>query len=115
MKHAKEKSQRISEAVFRGKKINYNFDVFPFNFEFEETSGVFIISRRTLDKIGKGHHKFMCIGQTESLAKELKKHKKLCVKKQKSIVVCLLAQPDEKKRLQIESDIKSVYTIPCLH
>jgi hypothetical protein len=115
MKHAKKLFNQISVATCRGAKTTYQFDVFSHDFEFTETPAVFIISRRKTDLSGKGHHKFICIGQTESLAKELKKHKKLCVKKQKSNVICILAQPDEKKRLQIEADIKSVYTIPCPH
>ncbi|MBX7171626.1 MAG: hypothetical protein K1X72_11770 [Pyrinomonadaceae bacterium] len=116
MKRKKEKSLRISEAVFRGSKTTYNFEVFPMDIEFQETAAVFIISRRKIDKIGKGHHKFICIGQTDSIIKELKKHKKgKCVKQNKANVVCLLAEADEKIRLKIEEDLKSAYRIPCLH
>lgn len=116
MKRKKEKSLRITEAVFRGSKTTYNFEVFPMEIEFQPDSAVFIISRRKTDKLGKGHHKFICIGQTESLVKEIKKHKKgRCVKQQKANVVCVLLESDEKARLKIEEDLKASYTIPCLH
>lgn len=116
MKRKKEKSLRISEAVFRGGKTTYNFEVFPMDVEFQEIPSVFIISRRKTDRFGKGHHKFTCIGQTDSLVKELKKHKKnKCFKQNKANVVCVLLEADEKSRLKIEEDLKTVYTIPCSH
>jgi len=116
MKRKKEKSLRITEAVFRGTKTTYNFEVFPLEIEFPETSSIFIISRRKIDRNGKGHHKFSCIGQTDSLTKELKKHKKSkCIKQNKANVVCVLFEADEKARLRIEADLKATYSIPCSH
>ena len=116
MKRKKEKSLRISEAVFSGKKTTYNFEVFPLDIEFQETPAVFIISRRKIDKLGKGHHKMICIGQTESIVKEIKKHKKgKCLKQNKANVISILAEADEKIRLKIEEDLRSAHTIPCLH
>ena len=114
MKHTTGLLNQVGTTVCRGTKNTYNFDVFNFDFEFAETPAIFIISRRKTDLSGKGHHKFLCIGQTDSLVKELKKHK-TCRRKQKANVVCVLTQSDEKKRLQIEADIKTIYTIPCLH
>lgn len=116
MKRKKEKSLRISEAVFRGIKTTYNFEVFPLEIEFQETPAVFIISRRKIDKHGKGHHKFICIGQTDSIVKELKKHKKgKCLKQNKANVICVLAEENEKNRLKIEEDLRLSYSAPCLH
>jgi hypothetical protein len=110
----KKKSLSIGEAVFRGKKETYNFEIFPIDFEFPETSAVFIISHRKLDKFGKGHHKFSCIGQTDSIIKEIKKHKKSkCVKQHKANVICLLAEENEKMRTKIESDLRTIYRVPC--
>jgi hypothetical protein len=112
----KKKSLNIGEAVFRGQKITYNFEIFPIDFEFPESSAVFVISHRKLDKNGKGHHKLSCIGQTDSIITELKKHKKSkCLKQYKPNVICLLPEADEKMRTKIESDLKATYRIPCLH
>lgn len=116
MKRKKEKSLKISEAVFRGNKITYNFEVFPLDIEFQEVPAVFIISHRKTDKLGRGHHKMLCVGQTDSIVKELKKHKKnKFFKQNKANVICVLPEADEKSRLKIEEDLKTVYTIPCLH
>jgi hypothetical protein len=112
----RKKPNYIAEAVFRGNKTTYNFEIYPLDFEFPDTSSVFIISHRKTDKNGKGHHKFSCLGQTESLAKELKKHRKSkCVKQNKANVVCVLLEADEKARLKIEADLKATYAIPCTH
>ena len=120
MKQRKKKSPKISEAVFRGKKAPYNFEVFPIEFpadiEFEDVPAVYIISKRKLDKNGKAHHALVCIGQTESIVNELKRHKKgKCVKKLKANVVSLLVNTEEKERLRIEDDLKAAHSIPCLH
>ena len=116
MKRKKDKSPKISEAVFRGSKTNYNFEVFPIDIEFQEIPAVFIITHRKTDKFGKGHHKMICLGQTESIVKELKKHKKgKCLKQNKANVICILAEENEKNRLKIEEDLRSAHSIPCLH
>ena len=116
MKQKKEKSPKISEAILRGKKTTYNFDVLPIDIEFQDSSAVFIISRRKVDRNGKAHHKFICLGQTESLLNELKKHKKgKCIKQNKANVICVLAESEEKNRIKIEEDLRFNYTVPCLH
>ena len=116
MKQRKKKSLRVGEAIFRGKKLLYNFEVFPIDIEFDEVPAVYIISKRKLDKNGKAHHALVCIGQTESIVNELKKHKKgKCVKKLKANVVSLLVNDVEKERLKIEEDLKSAHAIPCIH
>ena len=116
MKRKKEKSPKISEAVFRGSKTAYNFEVFPLDIEFQETPAVFVISHRKTDRFGRGHHKLICVGQTESIVQELKKHKKgKSLKQNKANVICILAEQDEKSRVKIEEDLRSVHTVPCLH
>ena len=116
MKQKKKKSQKLSEAVFRGKKSLYNFEVFPLGAEFEDVSAVFVISKRVSDKRGKGHHKFVCIGQTESVLGDIKKHAKgKCIKQNKANVICILAEKDEKNRLRIEADLRESHSIVCNH
>jgi hypothetical protein len=46
MKHERKKSTKISEAIFRGKKSLYSFEVFPLTAELEETPGIYVISKR---------------------------------------------------------------------
>ena len=116
MKQRKKKSQKISEAIFRGKKALYNFEVFPLNAEFEDVPAIYIISKRINDKLGRGHHKFVCIGQTESVLGDIKKHTKgKCIKQNKANVICILADTDEKNRLRIEADLRESHSISCNH
>lgn len=114
MKQKRKKSPKISEAIIRGKKTLYNFEVIPLTAELEETSGVFVISKRKTDSRGRGHHRFICIGQTDSVLKELKKHQKSkCVKQHKANVVCLLLEDDELKRVKIEEDLRLAHASFC--
>ena len=114
MKHERKKSPKISEAIFRGKKSLYSFEVFPLTAELEETSGIYVISKRKTDKSGKSHHAFVCIGQTDSITGEIKKHQKgKCVKQHAANVVCLLKESNEKNREKIEADLKAAHATVC--
>lgn len=114
MKQVRKKSPKISEAIFRGTKSLYNFEVFPLTAEFEDTSAIYVISKRKTDKLGKGHHAFVCIGQTDSVLKEIKKHQKAkCVKKNHANVVCVLKETNEEKRQKIEADLRLAHTSVC--
>jgi predicted transcriptional regulator len=57
-KQTRKKSPKISEAIFRGKKSLYSFEVFPLAAEIEETSAIYVITKRKTDKSGKAHHAF---------------------------------------------------------
>lgn len=115
-KPKKKKAKAISSAIFRGKKERYDFTVFPLDAEFEEVPAIYIISRRIVDKNKKAHHALVCIGQTESLLSELKKHKKdKCARKYAANSISLLREENERKRLKIETDLKAAHTIPCVH
>lgn len=116
MKHRKRKSLKIGEAVFRGKKTIYNFEVFPLDVELESVPAVYLITKRKIDKLGKAHHAPVCIGQTDSLTEGLKQHVKgKCIKKLKANVICVLQNEDEKSRRKIEEDLKASCAVPCLH
>ncbi len=116
MKHKKFPAPQIAEAVFRGRKTPYNFEVYPLNVEFNEVPAVYIISKRKIDRHGRAHHAIVCLGQTVSLAAELKNHKKgKCVRQLKANAVSVLLSENEKSRLAIETDLKAAHAIPCLH
>jgi hypothetical protein len=113
-KPVKKKIKPIGSAIVRGKSGRYDFEVFPIDAELKDGSAIYVISKRVTDKSGKGHHKFVCIGQTESLLGDLKKHKKdKCIKQYKANVICLLREEDEKNRLRIETDLRQAHTIVC--
>ncbi len=113
-KPIKKKAKPICSAVFRGKKDRYGFEVFPLDAEFEDVSAIYVISKRKIDKRKKGHHALVCIGQTESLLGEIKRHKQgKCVKKYQANVISILPEENEKKRLRIETDLKAAHTVVC--
>lgn len=104
----------IGSAVFRGKKERYDFKVFELDEKFEPIPAVYIISKRKTDRHKRGHHAVVCIGQTNSVLDELKRHRKgKCVKKHQANVVSILPETDEKMRLRIETDLKAAHTVAC--
>lgn len=104
----------ISSAVFRGKKSLYDFKVFSIDEKFEPVQAVYIISRRITDRRKRGHHKLICIGQTDSVTDGIKMHKKgKCIKQNEANVICLLKEEDEKNRLRIEADLREAHSVTC--
>ena len=115
-KIVKKKLKPIGSAVVRGRNGRYDFEVFSLDAEIKDGSAIYVISKRMTDKSGRGHHKFVCIGQTESLLIDLKKHAKgKCIKQHKANVICLLREESEKNRLKIETDLREAHTIACNH
>ncbi|HVE57243.1 MAG TPA: hypothetical protein VNB22_10475 [Pyrinomonadaceae bacterium] len=113
-KPVKKKIKPIGSAVVRGKNGRYDFEIFPLDAEIKDGSAIYVISKRITDKGGRGHHKFVCIGQTESLLGEIKKHKKdKCIKHYKANVICLLREDSETNRVKIETDLREAHTIFC--
>ena len=113
-KPKKKKAKPIGSAIFRGKKERYGFEIFPIDAELEDVSAIYVISKRKTDKLKKGHHALVCIGQTESVLGEIKRHKKgKCVKKYQANVISILPEENEKKRLRIETDLKAAHTVMC--
>ena len=110
----RKKLKRIAEAVFRGKKSQYSFDVFPLTNDIEDSPAVFIFSRRQIDKSGHGHHFVSCIGETDSVLSEVKRHKRnKCVKQNGSNVVCILREDNEAKRVSAIEDLKLNRSFIC--
>jgi hypothetical protein len=108
------KAKPISSAVFRGKKDRYDFNVFALDETFEAVPAVYIISKRKTDRLKKGHHALICIGETDSICDEIKRHRKgKCVKKHDANVISILPETNEKKRLKIETDLKAAHAVVC--
>lgn len=117
MKHPpRKKVRKISDAVFRGLRSIYTFAVYPVTAELADQPGVYIFSRRVTDKFGGGHHRIICIGQTDSLATDIKKHKRnKFLKQYEANVLCLLREQDEEARISAESDLKEAHSCVCVH
>lgn len=111
----KVRSAKISEAVFLGKKGSYTFDVYPLTAELPESAAVFIFSRRKMTKGGHVSHAVSCIGETDSVTVELKKHRRArCVKQNESNVVCVLREDNGKSRSSVLTDIAEARTFGCV-
>ncbi|MBA2621155.1 MAG: hypothetical protein H0U87_08140 [Acidobacteria bacterium] len=114
VKPKKKKAKAISAAVFRGRKARYDFQVFPLDAEFDAAiSAIYVISKRKTDRNKRAHHALVCIGQTESLSGEIKRHAKKCIKKHAANVISILPETNEKRRLKIEEDLKAAHSIAC--
>ena len=110
------RSSKLSEAVFRGKRLLYTFDVYPLAAkDITDGPAVFILSRRHIDRFGSGHHSAICIGETDSIVSEIKHHKRSkCVKEHGANVVCLLKEPSEGTRAGLVEDLTSARRFSCV-
>ena len=114
-KSRKRRSAKISDAVFRGKKGDHTFEVYPFGGEVPDEAAVFILSRRKLLRSGHVSHAVSCIGETLSVAAELKKHRRSkCVKTNESNVICVLREENEKNRNLKLIDLTSARMFGCV-
>lgn len=109
------KSAKISDAVFRGRKGEYTFEVYPLAAEVPETPAVFILSRRKIHRTGHVSHAVSCIGETGSVQAEVKRHKRSkCVKHNETNVVCVLRDESEKSRALVLDDIAGARSFGCV-
>ena len=115
MTQARKRIRKLSMAVFRGAKTEYNFDVFPISPSITDSAAVFIFSRRSVDKQGRAHHAASCIGETTSLVSEIKRHRRAkCVKGNEANVVCVLKESDQRVRADLVSDISEARVFCCI-
>ncbi|MGI9056191.1 MAG: hypothetical protein ACR2F2_10370 [Pyrinomonadaceae bacterium] len=114
IKPRKKPIRAISSAVFRGVQSQYDFKVYAINEIPKQEQAIYIISRRVTDRHKRGHHKLVCIGQTDSIRESIRKNKKgKCIKENAANVICILAEADEQKRQKIEADLKAAHSIVC--
>jgi hypothetical protein len=105
----------LSTAVFRGSRLQYNFDVFPISPAITDSAAVFIFSKRLIDKKGRAHHAVSCLGETSSIASEIKKHKRArCVKGNEANVICILKEADKAARSGVIEDIRTNRNFSCI-
>ena len=83
--------------------------------EFPEAAAVFIITRRMVDRNRFAHHASVCIGETESVRSELKKHKRAkCVKYGSANTVCILRESEHDVRGAIIEDLTEAHSYGCI-
>jgi hypothetical protein len=115
MTHAPKRVRKLSTAVFRGSRSEYTFDVYPLSTAITDNPVVYIFSRRKVDKLGRWHHAVSCVGETQSIVSEIKKHKRArCVKGSESNVVCIIKEADRRTRSGVLDDIASARAFSCV-
>jgi len=113
MKHAP--TRKLADALFRGQSTDHFFKVYPVAAAITDQPAVFIIARRIIDHRGHGHQLAICIGETESTLKELKKHKRAACAKENAVnVVCLLKEKDAKIRETVIEDLLARRRFVCI-
>jgi hypothetical protein len=115
MTHTRKRIRKLSTAVFRGCRTEYDFDVYPISTAITDNPAVFIFSRRLVDKLGRWHHAVSCVGETESVVAEIKRHKRArCIKGNDANVICILKEVDSGLRRGVLDDIAAARTFSCV-
>ena len=108
-------TRKLADALFRGLESEYSFKVYPLTANITDQPAVFIISKRIIDKRGKGHQVVICIGETDSTLNELKKHKRgKCVKENSGNVVSVLKEKEKTSRLDVIKDLTACRSFSCV-
>lgn len=110
---------KLGEATFKGKSGTvYTFNVYPCDQTFNEISAVYIISKRIKNENDGYNHTVLYVGQTENIPDRFGEnfcnhHKGKSFISHQASAICILQQNNEKKRLEIESDLCSYYNPVC--
>ena len=115
MTHTRKRIRKLSTAVFRGSRSEYSFAVYPITTAITDNPVIYIFSKRKLDKHGRAHHTVSCVGETQSIVSEIKRHKRArCIKGNEANVVCILREGDRTARTGIRDDIAAARAFSCV-
>lgn len=105
---------KIADAEFKGKTGIYSFQVYPLETTFNSVGAVYIFTKRTVDASGKGTHKLIYIGQTDSLADRIPSHEKWpCIQRNNANCICIHRDDNATSRLSKEADLLAAEKPPC--
>jgi hypothetical protein len=116
MKHPQiRRVRKLGDAVFRGAKSVYTFDVFPLTTDIRDGAAIFIISRRIVDRFKTGHHHTICVGETDSIVSEIRRHKRAkCAKSNEANAICVLREEDDVMRSNVIEDLVAARSFSCI-
>ncbi len=93
---------------------DYEFTIYTSADNFKAVGGVYCMSKRTVNKEGKGEHATIYIGQTGDLSTRFDDHhKQKCFDKHGANRISIHLVSDKKKREAIEEDLIKAYQPPC--
>jgi hypothetical protein len=94
--------------VFGQSHSQYTFGMYDYPGNWKPLAAVYIITKRTVDAEGKGRHTGIYVGQTSNLSERHEDHHKQdCFKGKGANCIGVLIEKNEKRRLEIEADIRN--------
>ena len=90
--------------------IRYTFEIFAWGQAFNPIGAVYFITKCD----GQGNHTSIYVGQTRDLSERFDNHHKAsCFQRHGANRICVLVEGQEKRRLEIETDLIRSYHPPC--
>ncbi len=92
----------------------YELDVFPRHDIFKPLGAVYFLAKRIPFAEGEAEYTWICVGQSADISQRpFDPSRKPCIDEHEANSVCLLIEPDEKRRLAIVADLQAAYAPPC--
>ncbi|MBW9267381.1 MAG: GIY-YIG nuclease family protein [Candidatus Thiodiazotropha sp. (ex. Lucinisca nassula)] len=88
----------------------YRFTVYPWGTQFQSFGAVYTVLRNN----GGGRYSILYVGQTGDMEERFDDHhKQRCFDRNGKTHIGVLPEPNEQRRLAIESDLVNAYNPPC--
>ena len=108
---------KLGTVDFTGKSgTTYTFTVYEIDTSFKKLGGVyfFTVREKKSGENGYTHVKKVYVGQTGDLPTRFDNHHKMaCIERENANCICILSEPNETNRLEIETDLVGNYNPVC--
>ena len=106
---------KLGTVNFYGKsKKTYEFDIWPFDSEWNEVAVVYAVTKRTQIQQRGSDHTVIYVGETENLKDRFSNHHKAsCFTENDANCLCTHSDTSESSRQEKETDILAFYTTKC--
>ena len=104
---------RIGNTIFYGEKDIYNFEVYTTDADgyFYDIGGIYIFSKRELDKDDKDIYTFLHIGESKDIKYGIMYHDKWKYLREQGVnCICVYREDDTELRLKMKKDIALMYS-----
>ena len=100
--------------TFSAGGMNYSFDVYSSDTQFDDVSAVYIFTKRTVNSNGKMTYEALYIGESGELGTRIENHDKWdCVNKSGCNCICVHYVEGSHNRLNIEQAFRNEHETPC--
>ncbi len=106
---------QIGSIDFKGKSgKSYEFDIYPFDSEWNEDAAVYVVTRRYKNQQEKLTHALIYVGETDNLKERFSNHHKAsCFTENNANCLCIHLDTSESSRLEKEADILATRSPKC--